>query len=231
MHVPLTFSRDRRRLIGLSLLVLVSLGGCTSLIVREEDSDSVVTRKVTARVLLGVISLGTSEFFIQIEEEREAESLLIPVTEGFHKYELRIPSSIIVVGNHPGAVAAATNDFVRLGVRVIDSAQLEDLFAKHPVPSEPTLAFDAEVRTIGKMLEVEQIVFIGTTSHAVSIQGMSVEIGDIRWFGKAQSLGKDDVQGSDSAVARLTEWAFGRVWCLQGRWDDLKGCHQLAAGG
>lgn len=194
------------------------------MIVREEDSDSVVTRKVMARVLLGMTSLGMSEMVIGIEEAYEADSLLSPVTEGFYKYDLRRPSTLIVLGNHPNAVAAATNSFVRLGVRVIDPAQVEGLLAKHPIPSVYTVEFEAEVRTVGKTLGVEQAVFVRTAPHTVSLQGVSVETGEILWFGKAQSLGEGDVHSPEREVARLTDWAFDRIWCPSDERDNMNDC-------
>jgi hypothetical protein len=197
------------------------------LILRDEDEGSVTIGKVAARVALWVATLGVSEVFIEAEKERELENVLKPETEELRQGELRLPGAVLLIGTHRRAMEVVHGHFADLGVRIEEAPLLDGRLVQES-QREPSLELQAEARRIGLSKGMEEIVFVVTRGHEVSVEAISVGTGDFLWLGRAASPGQEDKSKLSDAVAeRLATWAFGRVWCAERAWNDQTGCQHI----
>ena len=59
-------------LMVLGITLLITISGCASLIVRDDDNAAVATGKVVSRLGLGVLTYGMSELAINQIKQQEA---------------------------------------------------------------------------------------------------------------------------------------------------------------
>lgn len=213
-----------------SFIVLLSLTlqGCAGLILRDEDQSAVTAGKVATRVILGLATLGISEVFIEAEKDRELED--VPVTEVVQQRALQLPRGILLIGNNRRAREAARINFARRGVQIQEVPSLDEQLAQEAGQRDRSLELQAEARRVGQRDGVDDVVFVVTGAHRVSLEAISVETGDLLWIGRAYSPGREDEPAAtDEVIERLTNWAFGRVWCADGAWDEQTGCQEARA--
>jgi hypothetical protein len=231
MAVPWQARVRRRVWLSTAAAVIVALSltlqGCAGLILREEDSGAVKTGKVATRVLLGLATVGMSEVFIEVEKDRERENMLIPVTEVVRQKALRRPRSLLLIGTNRRAMEAVRINVARQGVQIQESPLLDEQLAQEEGQRERSLDLQAEARRVGQREGVDDVIFVVTGTHRVSLEAISVETGDLLWIGRASSPVREDEPGpGDDVIERLTNWAFSRVWCADGAWNDLTGCQE-----
>lgn len=66
-----------------AIFILATITGCTSLLVREQDSAGATAGKVAARTILGITTLGISEISLSLDkQELEDETYL----EAYHAH-------------------------------------------------------------------------------------------------------------------------------------------------
>lgn len=190
-----------------------------------------IDAKVATRVALGVATLGISEAFIEAEKVRELENMLTPVTEELRQAELHLPRAILLIGTHRQALDVVEGNFAELNVHIEKAPPLDDRLLQESRQHERSLALQADARRIGLSGKLEEVVFVVTRGHEVSVESISVATGDLLWLGRATSPGQEDASELSDAVAeRLATWAFGRVWCAEDVWNDLTGCAHLRTG-
>lgn len=188
------------------------------------------TVKVVTRVVLGLATLGISEAFIEAEEYREINSMFVPVTEVLRHGDLRLPRSILLIGNNRRAMEATRINFARRSIQIQEAPSLDEQLAQEAGQQDPSLELQADARRVGQRKGVDDVIFVVTGAHRVSLEAMSVETGDLLWVGRAYSPGREDEPALvDDVIERLTNWAFRRVWCAPGVWDDQIGCREAAA--
>ncbi len=184
--------------------------------------------KVAARVALGMVTLGVSEVFIEAEKERDLENMLKPETEELRHGELRLPRAVLLIGTQRRAMEIVHEHFADLGVRVEEAPLLGMRLVQEFRQREPSPELQVDARRIGLSKGVEEVVFVVTRGHEVSVEAISVETGDFLWLGRAASPGQEDASDLSDAVAeRLATWAFGRVWCAEGAWNEQTGCQHI----
>jgi hypothetical protein len=205
------------------------LQGCADLILRDEDESQVKTVKVATRVVLGLATLGISEAFIEAEKYHEINNMFVPVTEVVWHVDLRLPRSILLIGNNRRAMEATRINFARRSIKIQEAPSLDEQLAREAGQQDPSLELQADARRVGQRKGVDDAVFVVTGAHRVSLEAISVETGDLLWVGRAYSPGReDDPAATEDVIERLTNWAFGRVWCAPGVWDDQTGCREAA---
>jgi|SRR5215469_211853 len=212
--------------IVLALLMVVGLSGCfRDPIIREEDSAWTVTGKVTQRVLVGLITLGTSEIMIASDKEREEQYAV--TTSGFLKYRPSRPQVVIIWGNNAEAVSSATIGLQQMGFRVVERQEVQRLFDEQRFRLTYTPDSDADLLRIGQMVGADQVVFIKYDGQIdydqVSVRGASVESGEILWAGQAKRP-KSVLWSPEPSL--VISWALARVWCPPERWNDRGGCRK-----
>lgn len=216
-----------------SCVVVLALAfqGCATLILRDEDQSAATTGKVVARVVLGLATLGFSEVFIEAEKERELENMLIPVTEKVRQGELRLPRAILLIGTHRRATEVVRMSFARLGVHIQEIPPLAERLTQEAGQSDASLELQTEARDVGLRNGMDEVVFVVTRAHRVSLEAISVETGDLLWVGRAYSPGRENEPApGDDVIERLAAWAFGRVWCAEGAWNTQTGCQHMLGG-
>jgi hypothetical protein len=193
------------------VVLCLTLQGCAGLILRDEDQRGVKTVKVATRVVLGLATLGISEVFIEAEKDRELEN--IPVTEVVRQGDLQLPRGILLIGTHRRAMEAARINFARRGVQIQEAPSLDEQLAQEAGQRDRSLELQAEARRAGQREGVDEVVFVVTGVHRVSLEAVSVETGDLLWIGRAYSPTRENEESAsaDEVIERLTNWAFGRV--------------------
>jgi hypothetical protein len=207
-------------------LLLFTLTGCQSLLLYEEDSGGVIAGKVAARTLLGVSTLGFSEAGMAHVKERLEDSAY-PVTAGFHTIRLRSdqPVRVMVMGQHPFAIAEAQRFLAQIGAIVVERVGLDSMQAEQRLRLLQTADQEADLLKVGKLTGADHIVFVETTTKpaqfkisiirhyalAVSVRGVDTETGRIIWQGNARYSAP--VDESEFGLGSLTTWAIARALC------------------
>lgn len=157
-----------------------------------------------------------------------------PVANGFHHALPGDHARLVVWGNHPRAVGAATTWLLKRGYIVVERAKLEVILHEQKITLTHTHADTANLLQAGKLLGANQVVFLDTNfsqqqvddtyvnasggkpgSYAlyninVSIRGIDIESGEIQWTGTATY--PNGIGNPDEGMGHLTRSALAKAW-------------------
>jgi hypothetical protein len=156
---------------------------CNHLVLNPADSTATTTGKVIARGILLIPTFGASER--RINRYRNG----VPLTDGFHSRVSDGNETVVIVGNNNTANSAATTWLQKRGLSVLERSQLDQILAEQQL----------------------RLVFIDTTSSAVSIRAVDLESGKIRWTGSAHYRDMRIKEPGDSSMT-LTCQALATAW-------------------
>ncbi len=221
---------------------ILTLSGCSHLIIRPDDSGGEVTAKIAARIPLGLITLGLSEANIS-KLKRSA-----PVTDGFHQSLPESNATIVVLGDNSIAASAAVTWLQKRGLKIVERTGLQKVFNEQAIRLTHTPDDEAIFLKVGHLLGASTIVLIDTltssgqvsqssmyfgkyggyggsysttvSSSGVSVRAVDVENGSLVWTGRAnyrvQSAG-----APEDAITKLTCQALATAWGFRPAGDDF----------
>ena len=161
-----------------------------------------------------------------------------PLTEGFH---LQIPEKgtrAVVWGNHEVAVGAAVTWLQRKRLRLVERARLHEVLKEQRVQLTHSPEDEADILRVGRLIGANWVVFIDTKMRSnertavtqyradawveyhlsVTVRGVDVESGEILWSGRAHY--PKGVNNPEAGIIYLTDNAFDRAWCPEGKWKE-----------
>ena len=208
----------------LLLLALPFLTACNHLVLDPEDSTATRTAKVIARGILLIPTFGASER--RINRYRNG----VPVTDGFHSRVSEGNETIVIVGNNHTANRVATTWLQKRGLSVLERSQLDQILAEQQLRLVRSSDDDAMLLHVGRIAGASQIVFIDTTSSAVSIRAVDLESGKIGWTGRAHYRDMRIKEPGDPSMtltcqALATAWGFrepGDIYIPSQQMCDLR---------
>lgn len=155
-----------------------------------------------------------------------------PTTDGFHVSLPESGTSIVVWGGHPSATGPAMIWLQRRGLVIVERAQLQRIFDEQKIRLTHTPEDEGAVLTVGRLVGAQQVVFVDSpvqagldtpdfyTGHvppqytsyntSVTIRGVDVESGQVRWSGHAQYV--RPFQSLDLILRQLTCDALATAW-------------------
>ncbi len=188
--------------------------------------------KVTARLLLGVISMGVSEMALALEADR-LEQLPYPVTSGSHRKPKPLsdappkPIRFIVWGDHAAAVEEAASRIQSGGGTIVERARLQQVFEEQHIRLKYTPDDATDLLRVGHIVGADQLVFVETrviperqwhvayewtVYHvSVAVRAVDVQTGEIVWIGTATFT--RPITNPETAIPSLTSWAMIRAVC------------------
>ena len=187
------------------ILTLTILPACNHLVLNPADSTATTTGKVIARGLLLIPTFGASER--RINRYRNG----VPVTDGFHSDMSDGNGTVVIVGNNNSANSAATIWLQKRGLSVLERSQLDQILAEQQLRLVRSSDDEAMLLHVGRIAGASQIIFIDTTSSAVSIRAVDLESGKIRWTGSAHYRDMRIKEPGDSSL-KLTCQALATAW-------------------
>ena len=189
----------------LLLFALTILPACNHLVLDPTDSAATTTGKVIARGLLLIPTFGASER--RINRYRNG----VPVTDGYHSRMSEGSETIVVVGSNSTANSVATIWLQKRGLSVLERSQLDQILAEQQLRLVRSSDDDAMLLHVGRIAGASQIVFIDTTSSAVSIRAVDLESGKIGWTGSAHYRDMRIKEPGDPSM-KLTCQALATAW-------------------
>jgi hypothetical protein len=187
------------------LLPLTFFTACNHLVLDPSDSTAARTGKVIARGLLLIPTFGASER--RINRYRNG----VPVTDGFHTSMSNGNETIVIVGSNHSANSAATIWLQKRGLSVLERSQLDQILAEQQLRLVRSSDDEAMLLHVGRLAGASQIVFIDTTSSAVSIRAVDLESGKIGWTGSAHYRDMRIKEPGDPTM-KLTCQALATAW-------------------
>jgi hypothetical protein len=187
------------------LFGLPFLSACNHLVLDPTDSTAATTGKVIARGLLLIPTFGTSER--RINRYRNG----VPVTDGFHSPMSERNQTIVIVGNNNTANSVATTWLQKRGLSVLERSQLDQILAEQQLRLVRSSDDEAMLLHVGRIAGASQIIFIDTTSSAVSIRAVDLESGKIGWTGSAHYRDMRIKEPGDPSM-KLTCQALATAW-------------------
>ena len=187
------------------VLILTILPACNHLVLDPTDSAATTTGKVIARGLLLIPTFGASER--RINRYRNG----VPVTDGYHSRMTERNETIVVVGSNNTANSVATIWLQKRGLSVLERSQLDQILAEQQLRLVRSSDDDAMLLHVGRIAGASQIVFIDTTSSAVSIRAVDLESGKIGWTGSAHYRDMRIKEPGDPSM-KLTCQALATAW-------------------
>ena len=178
---------------------------CNHLVLNPADSTATTTGKVIARGILLIPTFGASER--RINRYRNG----VPFTDGFHSRVSDANETVVIVGNNNTANSAATTWLQKRGLSVLERSQLDQILAEQQLRLVRSSDDEAMLLHVGRLAGASQIVFIDTTSSAVSIRAVDLESGKIRWTGSAHYRDMRIKEPGDSSMT-LTCQALATAW-------------------
>ena len=189
----------------LLLFALTILPACNHLVLDPADTTAATTGKVIARGLLLIPTFGASER--RINRYRNG----VPVTDGFHSRMSEGNETVVIVGSNSIANSVATTWLQKRGLSVLERSQLDQLIAEQQIRLVRSSDDDAMLLHVGRIAGASQIVFIDTTSSAVSIRAVDLESGKIGWTGSAHYRDMRIKEPGDPSM-KLTCQALATAW-------------------
>lgn len=107
-------------------------------------------------------------------------------TDGMHR---RLPTSqtkTILWGNDSEVVNTATLWLQKLGLTVIERAQLQHLL--HEQELQLHYSRDEDAIGVGRVLGAKHIIYVSAKDYSVALRGVDLETAEIMWMGTAKYL-------------------------------------------
>lgn len=216
--------RFSRLYLVILLFGLTFLTACHHLVPDPADSTATRTGKVVARGLLLIPTFGASER--RINRYRNG----VPVTDGFNSRMSDGNETIVIVGNNNAANSVATIWLQKRGLSVLERSQLDQILAEQQLRLVRSSDDEAMLLHVGRIAGASQIIFIDTTSSAVSIRAVDLESGKIRWTGSAHYRDMRIKEPGDPGMtltcqALATAWGFrepGDIYIPSQQMCDLR---------
>jgi hypothetical protein len=187
------------------MFALPFLTACNHLVLNPEDSAATTTGKVIARGILLIPTFGASER--RINRYRNG----VPVTDGFHSRMAEANGTVVIVGSNNTANSVATIWLQKRGLSVLERSQLDQILAEQQLRLVRSSDDDAMLLHVGRIAGASQIVFIDSTSSAVSIRAVDLESGKIGWTGSAHYRDMRIKEPGDPSM-KLTCQALATAW-------------------
>ena len=177
-----------------------------------------------------------------------------PITNGSQS-DLPGPGSTIVVwGQHKGAVGEALTILQTMGFRIVERSRLQQVFEEQKIRLTYSSDDDAQILKVGRILGADSIVFVDSesssgqtnqayanrygagarsetvTSLSVSIRMVNVESSEVMWTATAHY--PKAINNPEAGLLYLTQIAVARGLCPAEAWkNDTQGCDWAKAFG
>jgi membrane-associated protease RseP (regulator of RpoE activity) len=177
---------------------------------------------------------------------------IMPISNGSQSDLPDSGSTIVVWGQHKGAVGEAVTILQQSGLRIVERSRLQQVFDEQKIRLTYSTDDDAQILKVGKILGAGSIVFVETetsssqtsrafvnqyggnfrsetvTNASVSVRGVNVESGEVMWTGTAHY--PKAINNPEAGIVYLTRTAVLRGLCPAWK-NDTEGCDWAKAFG
>lgn len=154
-------------------------------------------------------------------------------------------STIVVWGQHKGAVGETVTTLQQMSLKIVERSRLQQVFDEQKIRLTYSTDDDAQLLKVGKIIGAGSIVFVETetsssqtsrafvnqygggalsetvTNASVSVRGVNVESGEVMWTGTAHYPAA--MQNPEAGIVYLARTAVLRGLCPAWK-NDEEGC-------
>lgn len=177
---------------------------------------------------------------------------IMPISNGSQSDLPDSGSTVVVWGQHKGAVGETVTLLQQWGLRIVERSRLQQVFDEQKIRLTYSTDDDAQILKVGKILGADSIVFVETetsssqttqasvnqyggnfssqrlTNASVSARGVNVESGEVMWTGSAHY--PQAINNPEAGIVYLTRTAVLRGLCPAWK-NDTEGCDLAKAFG
>ena len=177
---------------------------------------------------------------------------IVPTSNGSQSDLPASGSTVVVWGQHKGAVGETVTLLQQWGLRIVERSRLQQVFDEQKVRLTYSTDDDAQILKVGKILGAGSIVFVETetsssqttqasvnqyggdfsserlTNASVSVRGVNVESGEVMWTGTAHY--PRAINNPEAGIVYLARTAVLRGLCPAWK-NDTEGCDWAKAFG
>jgi hypothetical protein len=173
---------------------------------------------------------------------------IMPISNGSQSDLPEPGSTVIVWGQHKGAVGETVTLLQKSGLRIVERSRLQQVFDEQKIRLTYSTDDDAQILKVGKILGAGSIVFVDTetsssqrsgafvsqyggsshsemvTNVSVAVRGVNVESGEVMWTGTAHY--PQAINNPEAGIIYLTQTAVVRGLCPSAYWkNETEGCN------
>ena len=179
---------------------------------------------------------------------------IMPITNGSLSDPPEAGSSVVVWGQHKGAVGTVVTTLQQSGFRIVERSRLQQVFDEQQIRLTHSTDDDAQILKVGKIIGASSIVFVEietsssqtsrgfynkygggmrsetVTNISVAIRGVDVESSTVMWTGTAHY--PQAISNPEAGITYLTQAALARGLCPASAWRNAsEGCDRAKAWG
>ncbi len=179
---------------------------------------------------------------------------IMPITTGSLSDLPEPQSTVVVWGEHKGAVGTVVTTLQQMGLRIVERSRLQQVFDEQKIRLTHSTDDDAQILKVGRIIGASSIVFVdietssSQTSHgfvneygggmrsemvtnaSVAVRGVDVESSAVMWTGTAHY--PRPINNPEAGIVYLARAAVARGLCPPSAWNnDSEGCDYAKAWG